>query len=271
MKRYQFIAVDSVQAPKIYSIGFSDDTQVTRYGPAVRNQYIIHYVLSGKGIFNGQWLGAGEGFLITPKMREEYRPSTEEPWSFLWVISEDSSMEYFFEKHNANPKTGIFKFNNLYELNVLAEMLKTSTNGISASTQLSEIFLHIFHSCISKKPEAQSSAAKMYFEFSVNYIKSNLHLPITVEELCKTLGISQPYLYRIFKCEAGISPKQYISNCRLVQAKTLLANTSLSVSQISASVGFQNALEFSRFFSKQTGISPTMYSARYRKNYFTEK
>ena len=105
MQRHHLIAGDSVQIPQIYSIGFSDDPQITRFGPSVRNQYIVHYVLSGKGRFNGTRVEKGQGFLIVPGMREEYYPDEKEPWSFLWIISEDPQMEYFFNAHAQPPLT----------------------------------------------------------------------------------------------------------------------------------------------------------------------
>ncbi len=262
MERHQWIAADSVQPPQIYSIGFSDDPRITRFGPSVRNQYIIHYVLSGKGTFNGSPVGRGQGFLIVPGMHEEYFPDTMDPWSFLWVISEDPCMQVFFDCHQANGKTGIFRFQNLYELEPIVQRLLACTDSFSSSTQLAELFLHIFHACVATERKGQRSAAELYFEFSVNYVKTNLHLPLSVADICQATGITQPYLYRIFKQAAGCSPKQYISGCKLTEAKRLLLQTELSVSQIAASVGFENVLDFSKFFAKQTGISPSGYRRR---------
>ncbi len=259
LKIYQLIATDSVQIPKIYSIGFSDDQNVTRYGPSVRNQYIIHYVLSGKGRFNGNRVSKGEGFLIVPGMHEEYHADESEPWSFLWIISEDPAMQYFFSRHHANEKTGIFKFHNSYELDTIVKQLLSATSSFSSMTQLSELFLHIFSSCIEIESTPKSSTTRIYFDFSVNYIKTNLCLPISVNDLCNTIGITQPYLYRIFRQETGLSPKQYILSCKLAEAKKLLTHTELSISQIANSVGYENVLEFSKFFSKQTNFSPTAY------------
>ena len=108
LRRYQLIATDSVQIPRIHSIGYSDDTRVTRFGPSVRNQYIVHYVLSGKGYFNGNKVEKGQGFLILPGMHEEYHSDEAEPWEFVWIISEDPAMQWFFERHNSNEKTQIF-------------------------------------------------------------------------------------------------------------------------------------------------------------------
>lgn len=262
MKSRYLIAGDSVQVPQIYSIGFSDNPQITRFGPSVRNQYIIHYVLSGKGTFNGNTVEKGQGFLIVPGMHQEYYPDKKEPWSFLWIISEDPHMKYFFNCHNANEKTGIFLFHNFYKLDPIVQRLLSSSNSFSSSTQLAELFLHIFHACVATEAKPQSSATRLYFEFSVNYIKTNLHLPISVDDICHAIGITQPYLYRIFKQAAGCSPKQYISACKLTEAKSLLVQTDLSISQIAASVGFENVMDFSKFFSKQTNISPTGYRNR---------
>ena len=259
MKKYQLIATDDVYIPKIFAVGFSDDRNVTRCGPSVRNQYIIHYVLSGKGYFNGTQVAKGEGFLIFSGMNAEYHADENEPWSFLWIISEDPAMQYYFSRHHANEKTGIFKFHNLYELEPIIRQLLSSTSGFSSVTRLSEMFLNIFNSCVETESASKSSSAKIYFDFSVNYIKTNLHLPISVDDLCNRTGVTQPYLYRVFKQEIGLSPKQYILSCKLAKAKKLLTHTKLSISQIANSVGYANVLEFSKFFSKQTSLSPTAY------------
>jgi AraC-like DNA-binding protein len=257
--KYELIATDSIRCPKINSIGYSEDIRVNRYGTSSRNQYIIHYVLSGKGYFNGNRVDGGQGFLITPEINEEYYPDESDPWAFLWIISEDEEMKHFFERHNADPKTGIFKFHNESEMASVANRLKNVTDIFSSSSGLAELFLHIFHSCIENAESSHTSVTKRYFELSVNYIKANLHLPITVNDMCRVCYITQPYLYRIFKEECGVSPKQYITSCKISEAKRLLEQTSLSVSRIAYALGFSSVMDFSKFFSKQTGKSPTEY------------
>ena len=117
------IATDSIPIPKIDAIGFSDEITVNRHSRAIRNQYIIHYVLSGQGFFNGKTVEKGQGFLIFPDRYSEYFADEKDPWSFMWIISEDPSMEYFFDGYQADPQTGIFKFNNLYEAVALSKTL----------------------------------------------------------------------------------------------------------------------------------------------------
>ena len=135
--------------------------------------------------------------------------------------------------------------------------------GVSTTAQLSELFLHIFNACVVRDIASQGRITKVYFNFAINYIKTNLHLPITVGNLCKAIGVTQPYLYKIFKQEIDKSPKEYISTCKIAEAQKLLVRTDLSISQIANSVGYENVLDFSKFFSKQTGSSPTAYRAAF--------
>jgi AraC family transcriptional regulator of arabinose operon len=106
------ISADEIPVPRILSIGFSDDTAVTRFGPSRRKQYIIHYVLNGKGFFNGNAVVQGQGFLITPGIDEEYCSNPEDPWTYLWIISEDEAMSRYFDLYGADSATGIFEFHN---------------------------------------------------------------------------------------------------------------------------------------------------------------
>ncbi len=256
--RTDLVSTDNFSVPHILAIGFSGDPAVTRYGPSRRKQYIIHYVISGEGYFNGNLVKSGEGFLIAPELEvEEYHSDPKDPWKFLWIISEDNAMEHYFELHNADKSSGIFKFHNEYVLEKAVRELGEKRVAPVSSSFLAEIFLRIFNSSVVS--DGRASGAGGYLEFSVGYIRANLHLPITVSELCEIIGVSQPYLYKVFAQSFGMSPKRYISMCKISEAKRLLCETELYVAEVAAVVGFTDSLAFSRFFSKNVGVSPTDY------------
>ncbi|MBQ3016540.1 MAG: AraC family transcriptional regulator [Clostridia bacterium] len=258
--RYHYFTKEPIVIPKLYSIGFASDTRVTRYGPTRRNQYLIHYIISGKGVFNGVKLGAGEGFITIPGMLEHYYPDENDPWRYLWIISYDPEMQSLIEMHNPELDKGIFKFHNIPVVEAVAEKLLSKDGGFDYSnTEITEMYLSIFNNCVQHKITDSSTNAKMYFDYTVKYISLNLHLPLLVSDICKRLGVSQPYLYRVFMSEVGISPKQYITECRLNEAKKQLLNTDFSISEISASIGFSDVLAFSKFFSSKMKLSPTEF------------
>lgn len=255
--RYQLFSINNPLIIKIVSIGYAENPSVTRFN-GQRDRFIVHYVLSGCGYFNGEKINAGKGFLITPNMQESYYPDKKDPWKFLWFIFDDPKAENFFNEYGADEKTHIFTFENLEILKETAQEVVRARDQRIDSTKLLEIFLRIFNSQ-KKKSATNHSSVDTYFDFSINYIHANLHTQITVNKLTELLGVSQPYLYSIFKEKTGVSPKQYIDELRIDKAKRLLNDTSLSITQIASSVGFPDVLSFSKFFSAREKQSPTNY------------
>lgn len=256
--RYDIFAYDDNNVFGIYSIGYSADINVTHFGPAQRDLYIIHYIISGKGYFNGCKVNKGQGFLITPGMSEHYYPDPENPWSFFWVIFSSPIAEKFFEKYNADSKTLIFEYRNTYAVTDAVNRLVSAKRSLYASSELMEIFLHVFNSPEHIQKENEK-AADTYYHYAVSYINTNLFRSITVDNLTEILGITQPYLYNIFISKCDISPKKYIISRKLSKAKQLLSETDMPISEIAASVGYSDALNFSKMFKKNTGYSPKAF------------
>jgi LacI family transcriptional regulator len=82
---------------------------------------------------------------------------------------------------------------------------------------------------------------------------------ITVEDVVRSLSISRRTLEKQFSERVGHSPKREIQLVRLEKAKQLLAETELSMTQVSAMTGFSELPRFSIFFRTQGGMSPSEY------------
>ncbi|MCG2615208.1 helix-turn-helix transcriptional regulator [Terrimonas sp. NA20] len=77
------------------------------------------------------------------------------------------------------------------------------------------------------------------------------------------LRVSQNYLYKIIKQVSAISPKVIVNEQIIVEAKKLLKQSCLSVSEIADSLNFPDLFVFSKFFKKQTGMSPSVFRKKY--------
>ena len=69
--------------------GYARCEPLHSYGPAVRPNYLLHYVVEGRGIFQmggaTHALSKGEGFLIEPNKQTFYQADAQEPWTYLWI------------------------------------------------------------------------------------------------------------------------------------------------------------------------------------------
>ena len=100
---------------------------------------------------------------------------------------------------------------------------------------------------------------------AIQYIKQNLHRPISVKELANTAYMSQPTFYRYFRNEFGMTPVQYITQQRIRLACKLLENPNLTVTDVCHRVGFGNLSHFIRTFKQHQKQSPKQYQKTFLK------
>lgn len=78
-------------------------------------------------------------------------------------------------------------------------------------------------------------------------------------EMAARCGCSPTHLVRLFHRYFHTTPRQYLLDLRILRARQLLADETLSIKEIAAAVGCDNALNFSTSFRKRFGIPPREY------------
>jgi len=97
------------------------------------------------------------------------------------------------------------------------------------------------------------------------HIKAHLAEPIYVKELAGLLGLGKSAFSRLFKNSTGRTVPQYVNELRIVRACQLLAETDLTVAQISFECGFVSPAHFQRQFRNYQQCVPLSYRARVRQ------
>lgn len=96
----------------------------------------------------------------------------------------------------------------------------------------------------------------------LGYIEKNYAHPISEQEVARECGMSQFEFSRAFRAAHGVTFRDFLSDCRLVQSKRLLGIPQVAVGDVAAMAGFNDPSYFARLFRKRTGISPTAYRAK---------
>lgn len=91
------------------------------------------------------------------------------------------------------------------------------------------------------------------------YINEHFHQEIKLAELAALVQLSPYHFLRLFKQSVGVTPHQYILQCRIKKAKFLLQNSELSIANVAARIGFCDQSHFNRYFKRIVGVTPRQY------------
>ena len=112
-------------------------------------------------------------------------------------------------------------------------------------------------------PTGRVSAMERKFLRSIQeYVSTNLHKNITINDIAERVCMSPSSLYNKMKEYADISPMEYVMKMRLHKAVELLKDDSISVQEVALAVGFNTHSFFSECFKREFGMTPRQWRAR---------
>ena len=99
----------------------------------------------------------------------------------------------------------------------------------------------------------------------ISYLQSNISNEISIGALAEELNVSRYYLCHLFKTTTGYSIYEYRNICRFSEAKRLIVESAMSISEICLKCGFPNSSYFTKKFKETEGMAPTEYRQAHRK------
>ncbi len=99
---------------------------------------------------------------------------------------------------------------------------------------------------------------------AISFIEQNLHRPIRLEELTRSVPLQPAYFCSLFSKTIGQSPIDFINRKRIEKAQFLLLEKKPTLKELAAEVGFKDVYYFSRMFKKIAGIAPAHYRLQER-------
>jgi YesN/AraC family two-component response regulator len=246
------------------------------YGPAVRDHYLIHYILKGSGIFhvNGKSyrIKENQGFLICPDIVTYYEADAEDPWIYTWVGFKGIKAEQYLKLANLNQENPVFECAEIeFVQKCFEDMIKATELKYARELRLQGLLSMFLSELIEEagKNDTVSSNTnykELYIKKSLHYVEANYSGKLSIPEMAKSVGLNKNYFSTFFRENIGMTPQQYIIRFRINKACELMENQGLTIGDISRSVGYEDTLGFSKIFKKEKGMSPK----EYRRGLITE-
>jgi len=222
-------------------------------GPYIRDHYIFHYVLAGKGtyLYNDQRfsLQAGEIFVVHPGARTVYLADEQEPWEY--VCAAFDCTEAFA---SVIPEPVIRA---PWAASLFQRMVSSETDG--AREWMVCALLHEFFACLRMRHQ-MPIGPEDYVSRALTDIHSNYAQPLQIADIAASLGLNRSYFCRLFQQHTGISPQAYLVQYRLEKAAEFLTVHHFSQKETAALVGYSDVAAFSKMFKRKYGMAPGAYA-----------
>lgn len=272
-----FVNYDSYDDLNLYEIGCQKCLPGYSFGPIIRNNYVMHYIVSGTGtlyLHDREFtVSAGQAFVIPPKLVAHYAASIDSPWDYIWIHFNGQKVSELL--HNAGITTShpIFSPPGKHAEHAL-EIEKCMKNFLKYNSLEYECIgnaYHLFQLLCNAAPNTPSvkgaDKTLRYIRNVIHFISSRYQEPIKIQEIADFCGLDRSYLCKIFKHATNYTPQEYLIFYRIKKAKQLLKDPELPIQHIAYSVGYNDPFAFSKVFKKEVGISPSQYRMDYLNGY----
>lgn len=254
----------------LYQFGMEQCSPSHSYGPAARNHFLFHYIISGTGTLYADdstgttktyHLKSGEGFLIFPNQITTYIADKELPWEYVWIEFDGLRAKEAMDTAGFSLDRPIFhtKKRDMSQ-KMEEELVYIATHSDETIFNIIGhlyLFLDYFmRSTVSTVAKGSTKLQDYYIKEAITYIEQNFQNDISVVDIANRLGINRSYFGKIFKQTLKQTPQEFLINYRMIKATELLRLTKMSIGDISKAVGYENQLHFSRAFKKIYNISP---------------
>lgn len=234
------------------------------YFRGVRDHYLLHLVLSGKGRFCVEGacsaVSAGSAFLITPGADNWYRADEQEPWKYYWIGFSGTQAGWLMRAAGFKDGRHVLPLKNVEALRSIIEEMPDWSDD-RAVHMIAQGYLYLFIGLLVRENGGSYAKYSPVVADALDCIHAHYDQPLTVAALADRVGVSRTTLYRAFVRECGVAPQAYLVDFRL-KASIARFSSADSLAEIAYGCGFPHYAHYAETFSVKYGESPAAYRKR---------
>lgn len=266
--KYSFKVTErSLTSLCVYNTGLQRCDAGYRWGPGLRDHYLLHYVTAGQGTYTVQGrthaVREGDMFLAWPHELITYEADMQAPWSYCWVGFGGADAGTLVAQTDFAPDMPVLHAADGDIPRALLLDIYESRGArpfeVARMTGRLYAFLAWLMETARLETRRRKRAGAEHVQRACDFVANNYASPITVQDIARNVGVCRSLLNRAFQQHMNISPVQYLTHYRIRQACALLRGTDMAVKAVAISVGYEDPLYFSRRFREVMGCSPREY------------
>lgn len=235
-----------------------------KFGPAVRDMYILHYIHGGHGTYSAESrsvpVGPGELFLVVPDTVHSYWADPAEPWRYSWFGFAGAMAARLSKQAGFTGPAPVRTPDPSVSIDPLFRNLLSLREAPAKELLLTGLLYQIFGMLTvpDDTPPLRTDVG-LHVRKAVAFINARYADPIALADIAAHIGLDAKYVCRLFQQRLSMSPYRYLTDLRMRKACRLLRSQLLGIAEIARSVGYLDPLLFSRMFKRTVGLSPSAY------------
>lgn len=231
------------------------------------DHYALYYVHEGVGYVTMKQathkVKAGEGFVVYPNQEARIKSAHKKGLNVSWVAFSGYLVERYLSRAKLSCYEPVFYDTEERELEaIFATLIRVSKKLPNRYCKIMAQMYTMFSFLLDHaRYEAQNPVSTPEYVIirALDFIDSNYHDDITVEDIAASVGSNRKSLYTVFKNMTGFSPRDYLIYYRVCKATSILKDRNIPVKVVATSVGYSDEFQFSKVFKKTVGMSPSEY------------
>ncbi len=260
----------------VMNVGYEKCLPRHSFGPQIREYYVLHYILSGKGTFRSRattyHLKAGNFFLIEPNdVYAVYEADEQEPWEYVWIGFQGERTAAILQQLGFHAHAQVGELHNRSEAeryihSLITDHLEQRHPILRVQGDFFRILSYFHMDQSTHQMNSNPRSPKHYVDLFIAHVRTSYGNPeLTVNSIARQIGIHPTYLTQLTGAELQQTSLQYLTSYRMLRGKFLLENTDYTVEKVAHAVGYTNPLSFARAFKRLFGVTPGFYSKRHRR------
>ncbi len=196
----------------LYQYGWEQCEPLHSFGPASRNHYLFHYVLSGSGTLRADnakgenityHIKSNQGFMIFPHQICTYVADQTIPWEYTWLEFDGLKVKEIVETCGLSVDSPVYKprYRDLARLMVEEMLYITQHSQESPFHLIGHLFLFLDYFTKASTPISSFQGGRMrdfYIKEALSFIEQNFQNDISIEDIASFCGLNRSYFGKIF-------------------------------------------------------------------------